>query len=35
MIAIEAHDEKPNIETITCGGMRTRVDVMEQGNTIY
>jgi hypothetical protein len=35
MIAVEACDEQPKIETIRCGGTRTREDVTNQGNKIH
>jgi hypothetical protein len=35
MIVAEAHDEKPKITTVTCGGTRTRVGATNQGNRIH
>jgi hypothetical protein len=35
MIAVEAREEQPKIAVVTCGGMRTGVDAMAQGNTIH
>jgi hypothetical protein len=34
MIVAEACDEQPRIKQL-CGGMRTRVDVIDQGNRIH
>jgi len=34
MITMEAHDEKCNIAGVTCEGMRTIEDMIDQGNSI-
>jgi hypothetical protein len=32
MITSKERDEQPKVATVMCGGMRTRVDAMNQGN---